>query len=362
MRKLCCLIKNFFSNTKAFFFQNELKIFSILCLVYWALLLCITKFIFAIIIFYWSGTLFSFVFILNVMKVPVFQLNLSLIFVAKVFLMLQTENIVFFLGLCMLIFFSLTFLYFYLENNFFVLTLKKRFLKFKKVSPASVITTETEFEYFGAVSILGSCALSVLFSLRFFYKKDLFVVYESLSFQDQHLITITLISVFFIVAVGGILDFFFTKNCNNSTPDKHYYIAKGECLFRIVSGGFFSFFFFDYLSRLSETPSTLGISCYRIYFGVGYTWNSVADFTLAEEYTQLSRGCTPPLLKTMEVDVLTTSNRLTLLKLLDSEQFLAFSNVMSQKKSVEELLQFRQEQHAYFRAFIKHMDSGLYDK
>jgi len=56
-------------------------------------------------------------------------------------------------------------------------------------------------------------------------------------------------------------------------------------------------------------------------------WISVEDFRLAEEYYILSRGCTPPLLQTVEVDGLTTSNRIQLLKLLNAEQFLAFSNV-----------------------------------
>jgi hypothetical protein len=116
------------------------------------------------------------------------------------------------------------------------------------------------------------------------------------------------------------------------------------------------------LSRLPETPSTLGISTYRIYFGIGYTWNSVEDFTLAEEYTALSRGFRPPLLKTMEVDVLTTSDRVRILKLLNSEQYLAFSNVMSQTKNVKELLEFRKTQNIYFRAFIEKMDCGHYDK
>jgi hypothetical protein len=104
----------------------------------------------------------------------------------------------------------------------------------------------------------------------------------------------------------------------------------------------------DHLAKLPDTSSTFLISKFRIYFGVGYTWISVEDFRLAEEYYILSRGCTPPLLQTMEVDGLTTSNRIQLLKLLNAEQFLAFSNVMSNTESLEELLDFTNKQNLEF--------------
>jgi hypothetical protein len=192
---------NFLSNIKAFSLRNQPKIFAVLCVLYLIFLLSITQLIFAAIIFYWSGVLFSVVYTLNVIKVPVFQIILSSIFAVRVIVILRTENVAFFLCFCTSLFFFVGFLYFYLENNSCVLRLREQFITLKKT--ATFLETETEFEYFDAVSILGSCLLSTLFSLRFFYKSNFFDLYEGLDFHEQHIFIITLISTFFIVAVGG---------------------------------------------------------------------------------------------------------------------------------------------------------------
>jgi hypothetical protein len=239
-------------------------------------------------------------------------------------------------------------MYFYLENNSLILKLKEQFVELKEVQLNLTKKPTTKFEYFEAVSTLASCIFVILLFLRSIYKADLFSFYESLDFHEQHFIIVSFVCFFLITAVGSILNLLASKTYNNSNSSKSFYILKGECILRIVIGMFFSFLCFDYLSKLPETPSTLGIANYRIYFGLGYTWISAADFRIAEEYRLLSRGCTPPLLQTMEVDGLTTSNRIQLLKLLNAEHSLAFSNVMSNTESLEELLDFTNKQNLEF--------------
>ena len=70
----------------------------------------------------------------------------------------------------------------------------------------------------------------------------------------------------------------------------------------------------------------------------------------------------PLQLKTLEVNALTISNRIKLLKLLDSEQFPAFSNLMSQSKNVEELVKFSRKQSTYFKAFKEKIKNKYCDK
>jgi hypothetical protein len=64
----------------------------------------------------------------------------------------------------------------------------------------------------------------------------------------------------------------------------------------------------------------------------------------------------------MEVDGLTTSKRIQLFKNFNSEQYIAFSNVMLNKKNLEELVEFTYKQWADFRVFREQTDRGDYDK
>ena len=82
---------------------------------------------------------------------------------------------------------------------------------------------------------------------------------------------------------------------------------------------------------------------------------------LVEEYRSLTYSSIPPLLTTMEVDVLTISRRLLLLKSLRSEHSLALTNMLLNSHDIEETIQFIEQQHFVFRAFVKQVESGDFD-
>lgn len=130
-------------------------------------------------------------------------------------------------------------------------------------------------------------------------------------------------------------------------------------MFRILIGTFL--FYFNHLARLPDTSSTFIISKIRIYLGVGYTWTCLADFMLVEEYRFLIFCEMPPLLATIEVDILTISSHILLLKSLESEQFLALINVMLNSHGIEKVIEFIHEQNLIYRAFVKKVGSGDYD-
>ena len=113
----------------------------------------------------------------------------------RVIHIIKTENIKF--PLCFGLFLSLffVFLYFYFENNLLIIKLKEARLFF-----ANCIVTE--FKYFGAVSTLASSILSVLFLFRFIYKKEFFVLYNSLNTDEQGLALVILICLFLSLLLG----------------------------------------------------------------------------------------------------------------------------------------------------------------
>jgi hypothetical protein len=82
---------------------------------------------------------------------------------------------------------------------------------------------------------------------------------------------------------------------------------------------------------------------------------------LVEEYRSLAYCKMPPLLTTMEVDVLRISSRLLLLKSLRSEHSLATKNMMHNSHDIEELVEFIERQHFVYREFAKQVESGDYD-
>jgi HJR/Mrr/RecB family endonuclease len=82
---------------------------------------------------------------------------------------------------------------------------------------------------------------------------------------------------------------------------------------------------------------------------------------LVEEYRSLTYCKMPPLLTTMEVDVLRISSRLLLLKSLKSEHSLAMTNMMHNSHDIKEIVEFFEQQHYVFREFAKQVESGDYD-
>jgi hypothetical protein len=82
---------------------------------------------------------------------------------------------------------------------------------------------------------------------------------------------------------------------------------------------------------------------------------------LVEEYRSLTFCNMPPLLTTMEIDVLTIASRVLLLKSLKSEQSLALRNIMHNSRDIGEILEFNEEQNLVFRAFVKQVENGDYD-
>ena len=104
-----------FLNIQTFCIKNQPKIFGILCIIYASFLCCITTPVIAAIIFFWSGFLFTVVYMLNVIKVPVFQTVLGLIFFFRSIHIIKTEDLR--LSLCvglLLFLFFCTFILVYL--------------------------------------------------------------------------------------------------------------------------------------------------------------------------------------------------------------------------------------------------------
>ena len=70
----------------------------------------------------------------------------------------------------------------------------------------------------------------------------------------------------------------------------------------------------------------------------------------------------PPLLTTMEVDVLRISSRLLLLKSLRSEHSLATTNMINNSpRDIEEIVKSMEQRNFVFREFAKQVESGDYD-
>jgi len=353
--------KKTFSNLLAFCVKNQSRIFIILCFIYASFLCCITKLVIVIIILFWSSFFFTVVYMLNKVQIPVFKTVLGTVFFFRIFYIIKTENIK--LPLCIGLLLSLifVFLYFYFENSLLLLALKEKYKKLKQARLVFTGCITPELKYFGAVSTLASSIFSVLVLLKFIYKDYFFVLYSSLNPDEQGLALVILISLFFFVVVGGLLDFVLFESPNNSTLDFFSYLQKFICLLRVVSGMVFFFFFFEYFSALPQTPSMFVISKFRIYCGVGYTWTSVVEFTLAEEYTKITRGHIPPLLNTMAVDALKTSNRIELLNLLLSEQSRSLISVMLNTTDIEEIIKFNHQQTVIFNSFLEKLENGNFD-
>lgn len=99
--------------------------------------------------------------------------------------------------------FIFVFLYFYFEDNLLIIKLKKQLIKLKEARLFFANCIVTEFKYFGAVSTLASSILSVLFLFRFIYKKEFFVLYNSLNTDEQGLALVILIFLFLSLLLGG---------------------------------------------------------------------------------------------------------------------------------------------------------------
>ena len=159
-----------FLNIQTFCINNQPKIFGILCIIYAFFLCCITTPVIAAIILFWSGFLFTMVYMLNVIKVPLFQTVLGLTFFFRSIHIIKTEDLR--LSLCGWVTFILVFLYFHFENNLLLIKLKEKFTKLKEARLLLANSIVTEFKYFGAVSTLASSILSVLVLFSLFIKKN----------------------------------------------------------------------------------------------------------------------------------------------------------------------------------------------
>lgn len=136
-----------------------------LCSIYVGFFCCICEPVTAVIVIFWFGFLFTSVYFLNTLKVPVLNTVLIVVFVVRTTLMAQKENIV-----PSIIFFLFVFLgglYFSFENNSLMLRIKTFFQSLKKDRLVFENCVKTKFEYLEALSTVVSCISAVLILLNF---------------------------------------------------------------------------------------------------------------------------------------------------------------------------------------------------
>ena len=179
------------STVENFCFQNQLQIMAALCSIYVGFFCCICEPVTAVIVIFWFGFLFTLVYFLNTLKVPVLNTVLIVAFVVRTIFIAQKENIVPSVVFFLFVFVFLGVLYFSFENNSLMLRIKTFFQSLKKDRLIFENCVKTKFEYlegFVNSSFLYFCSFNFiklyfkceyLFFLRKFKSRATRIIFDT---------------------------------------------------------------------------------------------------------------------------------------------------------------------------------------
>ena len=254
------------STVENFCFQNQLQIMAALCSIYVGFFCCICEPVTAVIVIFWFGFLFTLVYFLNTLKVPVLNTVLIVAFVVRTIFIAQKENIVPSIVFFLFVFVFLGVLYFSFENNLLMLRIKTFFQSLKKDRLIFENCVKTKFEYLEVLSTVVSCISAVLILLNFILNVNIYSFYENLNPEQQGLSLILLLNFLFFAVVSGLLDLLVLEVFNCPIVGFSRYLFLCERLTRVFCGTFLLCVIFDRFAMSPSTPSTMGIDMYRIYF------------------------------------------------------------------------------------------------
>lgn len=238
------------SAVEKFCFQNQLQTMVALCTVYVGFFCCICEPIIAVTLIFWFGFLFTLVYFLNALKLPVLNIVLIVVFVVRTVFIAQKENILPSIGL----FFFLGGLYFFFKNNSLILKIKTFFQSLKKDRLVFENYVKTKFEYLDVLSTVVSCIYAVLILLNFIFNVNIHFFYENLNPEQQGLFLILFLSFLFFVVVSGLLDLLVLKAFNCPIVGFYRYLFLCERLTRVFFGTFLLCVIFDQLAMSPFYP------------------------------------------------------------------------------------------------------------
>ena len=364
MRNLSNLRTHFNKNVQSFCFNNQPAIFSIFCILNISLLLCFLDLATVTIIFFWLGFLYTALFFIIQVKVPLLECFFPVIIITHVgYLPFKHINgLIFF---CMFLAWVFLVFKFLLKNTSVQSNLEIFFHEYKKAKEILINHRFKEFLYFRVFSVLITVVFLIFFLFKKFYKiESLIVFFENLDTDKQTVVFPFILAISFSVIILSIIDWLIIDFFNYRiflAPMR--YLMKCETLFR-VAGGIVSVLAIggavDHFAMSPEKFYSLpGCSQYRIY-RMKFDWDIPLSLTLAAQYSDLTNGCTPPLLENGLVDRPKTLERIKLLKEFKENQSILMAVFLkSDQVTFEEIIKFNHTQVLVYQRFYKRVDSGL---